>query len=46
MMAFQLRAARNFRSLIAPTRDGRRIAGHTLLRSIICVGWFRQTGAC
>jgi protein-tyrosine phosphatase len=34
MKALQLRGARNFRSLIeTPTRDGRRIAGHTLLRS-------------
>ena len=34
MMALQLRGARNFRSLIGtPARDGRRITGHTLLRS-------------
>jgi protein-tyrosine phosphatase len=34
MKALQLRGARNFRSLIeTPTRDGRCITGHTLLRS-------------
>lgn len=34
MKSLQLRGARNFRSLIeTPTRDGRCITGHTLLRS-------------